>query len=80
MFSYNNQQCSPDIIRISKLRLKLQARYLALIGELRHSQKMLFGKPTESRQLGQIGAEASIKLKGITKVVVWPCDPDLTCA
>jgi hypothetical protein len=80
MLGYNNQQSSPNITRISKLRLKLQARYLALMGELRHSHEILFEKPRESRQLGRLGAEASIKLKGIMKVFVRPCDPDLSCA
>ena len=80
MLGWNKQQSSPYIIRISKLRLNIRARYLALMGKLRRSHKILFGKPKESSQLGRIGAEASIKFKGIMKVVVWPCDPDLTCA
>jgi len=37
------------------------------MGELRHPHKILFGKP---RELRRQGAEASIKLKGIMKVVV----------
>jgi len=72
MFGYNNQQSSPNIIIISKLKLKLQARYLALMRELRQSHKTVFGKPSESKQTGRLGAEASIKLKGIMMVVVCP--------
>jgi hypothetical protein len=80
MFGYNNQQSSPLIIRISKLGLKLEARYLALMEELRYTHKNFNRKTRESRQLGRLGAEASIKLKGIIKEVVWPCYPDLTYA
>jgi hypothetical protein len=48
----NNLYCSPNVVRVIKLRRVRWAGHVALMGERRGKNRVLMGKPEGKRPLG----------------------------
>jgi hypothetical protein len=70
----NNLYCSPNILRMMKLRKIGLAGHLARIGERRGVYRVLVGKPDRKYHLGDPGLDGRIILRWICRkwcVGVW---------